>query len=104
RDPPFSNLDLVTCRNFMIYLDRTMQRHVLQRFHFSLNRGGYLFLGNAESAAAVPELFAAVDQEHKLYQARIVAGYNKEVPVPAPPRRLNISHAPTGGGMALPQQ
>ncbi|MTW09126.1 PAS domain-containing protein [Pseudoduganella eburnea] len=104
RDPPFSNLDLVTCRNFMIYLDRSMQRHVLQRFHFSLSRGGYLFLGNAETAAAVPELFSTVDQEHKIYQARVVEGYNKEVAVPGPPRRANLSHAPAGAGLAKPQQ
>jgi len=104
RDPPFTALDLVTCRNFMIYLDRAMQRHVLQRFHFSLERGGYLFLGNAESAGAVPELFAQVDREHRIYQARIVAGYSKEAPLPALSRRVAFSHAPAGAGMALPQQ
>ena len=104
RDPPFSGLDLVTCRNFMIYLDRAMQRHVLQRFHFSLRRGGYLFLGSAETATAVPELFRTVDQEHRLYQARIVAGFNQDVPIPAPARRIGRSHVPTGAGTALPQQ
>jgi len=104
RDPPFSSLDLVTCRNFMIYLDRAMQRHVLRSFHFSLNRGGYLFLGSAESAGSVPELFAPVDQEHKIYHARVVAGYNKQEPAPAPARHIAFSHAPAGAGMALPQQ
>lgn len=104
RDPPFSDLDLVTCRNFMIYLDRAMQRHVLQRFHFSLSRGGYLFLGNAESAAAVPELFSAVNQEHKIYQSRTIAGASREVALPAPPPRARPVQAPTGSGMGLPQQ
>jgi chemotaxis methyl-accepting protein methylase/GAF domain-containing protein len=102
RDPPFSNLDLVTCRNFMIYLDRAMQRQVLQHFHFSLGGGGYLFLGNSESAGAVPELFAQVDQEHRIYQARNVAGYNKKAS--GPPRHITFSHALTGAGTALPQQ
>lgn len=104
RDPPFSALDLVTCRNFMIYLDRAMQRHVLQRFHFSLARGGYLFLGNSESAGAVPELFSQVDQEHRIYQARVVAGYSRDAPLPAPSRHVTFSRAPAGAGIALPPQ
>ena len=104
RDPPFSNLDLVTCRNFMIYLDRAMQRHVLRRFHFSLGSGGYLFLGNSESAAAVSELFAPVDQEHKIYVARVVEGSSRQAPLPALPREAGFSHTPAGAGMALPQQ
>ncbi|MGQ7932384.1 CheR family methyltransferase [Paraburkholderia sp. D1E] len=45
RDPPFSQLDLVTCRNLLIYLDRDVQRQVLQTFHFALRPGGFLFLG-----------------------------------------------------------
>ncbi|KRC02239.1 CheR family methyltransferase [Duganella sp. Root198D2] len=101
RDPPFSELDLVTCRNFMIYLDRAMQRQVLQRFHFSLSRGGILFLGNAETATPVPELFSHVDREHRIYQARVVAGASAEVAAPA--RRVSFTHAPAGAGKAVPQ-
>lgn len=101
RDPPFSDLDLVSCRNFMIYLDRAMQRQVLQRFHFSLGRGGLLFLGNAETAAAVPELFSQVDREHRIYQARVVAG--AAIGMPETPRRVNFAHVPAGGGRAAPQ-
>ncbi|NIU62180.1 MAG: hypothetical protein GWN66_13840, partial [Pseudomonas stutzeri] len=50
RDPPFSRLDLISCRNLMIYLDRDIQIEVLRMFHFALNPGGYLFLGSSETA------------------------------------------------------
>jgi PAS domain S-box-containing protein len=68
-DPPFSRLDLVSCRNFLIYLEREHHRKVLETFHFALAPGGYLFLGSAESAEAAPDLFAPVDARHKLYRA-----------------------------------
>ena len=55
RDPPFSRLDLITCRNLLIYLDRAAQRQVLETFHFALRPGGLLFLGSAETADAAPE-------------------------------------------------
>lgn len=74
RDPPFSDLDLVTCRNFMIYLDRAMQKHVLQRFHFGLAHNGFLFLGNSETAGIMPELFGQVDRASRIYQAHVARG------------------------------
>lgn len=73
RDPPFSRLDLVSCRKLLIYLDRDAHRQVLAAFHFALKPGGYLFLGNAETADAAADLFAPVDARHRLYQARAVA-------------------------------
>jgi len=74
RDPPFAELDLVTCRNLMIYLDRSMQRQVLQRFHFGLRCGGYLFLGGSETADILPELFTRIDRASRIYQTRVVNG------------------------------
>lgn len=65
-DPPFSRMDLVSCRNALIYLD-SMQEHALSRFHFSLNPDGFLLLGKAESAASTPDLFAALDKASCLY-------------------------------------
>ncbi len=50
RDPPFSRLDLISCRNLLIYLEREVQAHVLEVFHFVLNPGALLFLGSAETA------------------------------------------------------
>ncbi|WP_342117283.1 CheR family methyltransferase [Pseudoduganella sp. OTU4001] len=68
-DPPFRALDLVSCRNVMIYLDRAMQCLVLQRLHGSLRPAGYLFLGSAESAEFEPELFERVGRPHRIYRA-----------------------------------
>jgi len=70
RDPPFSRLDLVTCRNLLIYLNRDVQSKVLQMFHFALKPGGYLFLGSSESADAVAEYFIPVDKKNRIYRAR----------------------------------
>ncbi len=69
-DPPFSQLDLVTCRNLLIYLDHDVQRQVLQTFHFSLRPGGHLFLGRSESADIARDLFAPVDKKNRIYRAK----------------------------------
>ena len=70
RDPPFSRLDLVVCRNLLIYLNRETQERVLQIFHFALNTHGYLFLGSSESAENVAALFAPVDKKQRIYSRR----------------------------------
>jgi two-component system CheB/CheR fusion protein len=70
RDPPFSRLDLVSCRNLLIYLNREVQMRVLQTFHFALKPGGYLFLGSSESAESVSEYFIPVDKKNRIYRAR----------------------------------
>ncbi|WP_236597694.1 CheR family methyltransferase [Paraburkholderia kirstenboschensis] len=69
RDPPFSRIDLISCRNVLIYLDRRAQRRVLEAFHFSLRPQGLLFLGTAESADFAQELFSPVDKFKKIYRA-----------------------------------
>ena len=68
-DPPFSQIDLVVCRNLLIYLDREVQREILQMFHFALKPGGYLFLGTSESADACGDLFVPVDKKNRIYRA-----------------------------------
>jgi two-component system, chemotaxis family, CheB/CheR fusion protein len=80
RDPPFSQLDLVSCRNLLIYLDRTVQRQVLQTFHFALQPGGYLFLGTSESAEIGEDLFVPVDKKNRIYRARPVAQGTRVAP------------------------
>jgi two-component system CheB/CheR fusion protein len=70
RDPPFSRIDLVTCRNLLIYLNRDIQQRVLETFHFALKPGGYLFLGSSESAESVDDLFVPVDKKNRIYRAR----------------------------------
>src|SRR6185436_12516227 len=58
KDPPFSHLDLVSCRNVMIYLNSSAQERLAETFHFALNPGGYLFLGTSESVDGATDLYA----------------------------------------------
>ncbi|MCG5072707.1 CheR family methyltransferase [Paraburkholderia tagetis] len=82
-DPPFSCLDLICCRNLLIYLDREAQIEILKMFHFALRPGGFLFLGSSESADSVSSLFSVVDKRNRIYRAnRAVRGAR---PVPATP-------------------
>jgi len=74
RDPPFSKLDLVVCRNLLIYLNRKMQERVLEICHFALRPEGYLFLGASESAEDAAALFAPVDQKQRIYSRRVLVG------------------------------
>jgi len=69
QDPPFSRLDLISCRNLLIYLEREAQHAVFETFHFALNPGGFLFLGNSESAEAAGELFSVIDKKNRIYRA-----------------------------------
>jgi two-component system CheB/CheR fusion protein len=69
RDPPFSRLDLVSCRNLLIYLNRDAQDRALNVFHFALRPEGFLFLGSSESAENV-SLFTAFDAKHRLFSRR----------------------------------
>lgn len=77
RDPPFSNLDLVCCRNLLIYLDREVQTQVLEIFHFALRPGGLLFLGSSETADAAGDLFQQVDKKHRIYRANAAVRSNR---------------------------
>jgi two-component system, chemotaxis family, CheB/CheR fusion protein len=69
-DPPFSGMDLISCRNLLIYLDRTVQRQVLETFHFALRPGGFLFLGAAESTDIASDLFEQVDKRNRIYRSK----------------------------------
>lgn len=80
RDPPFSRLDLISCRNLMIYLDRDIQLEVLRMFHFALNPGGYLFLGSSETADACSQLFTPVDKKNRIYRAKEVSSALRRAP------------------------
>jgi two-component system CheB/CheR fusion protein len=70
KDPPFSKLDVISCRNVMIYLGSVLQRKVMSIFHYALRPNGYLLLGNSESVGTFGELFDVVDRRHKIYQKR----------------------------------
>ena len=84
KDPPFSHLDLVTCRNMMIYLNNTAQERVLETVHFALEPGGFLFLGSSESVEGAGDLFATVNRDYHIYQSRAVASRHFPVPEKLP--------------------
>ena len=70
KDPPFSHLDLIACRNVLIYLNRSAQQRLLETFHFALHPSGYLFLGQSETADAGGDLFVAVDKAAHIFESR----------------------------------
>jgi two-component system, chemotaxis family, CheB/CheR fusion protein len=69
KDPPFSRVDLISCRNVLIYLDRELQEQVCSTFYYALNPGGYLLLGSSESADNLPGLFRISDRNARIYQS-----------------------------------
>ncbi|CAN5857294.1 chemotaxis protein CheB [soil metagenome] len=80
RDAPFTRVDLVSCRNMLIYLQPSVQQKVLNQFHFSLNRGGVMFLGPSESPAALLKDFETLDGHWRLYRK------HSDVRTPVDPR------------------
>jgi len=69
-DPPFTKLDLLCCRNLLIYFTAELQRKLLPMFHYTLNPGGILFLGSSETIGNYHELFAAVDNKWKIFRRK----------------------------------
>ncbi|HEX5421865.1 MAG TPA: CheR family methyltransferase, partial [Gammaproteobacteria bacterium] len=93
-DPPFSKLDLVSCRNLLIYLGAHLQQKLIPLFHFALNPEGYLFLGPSENITGHGELFKPVDNKHRISQrlsttvrqGGFMVGYSKApASLPKPP-------------------
>jgi len=72
KDPPFSKLDLISCRNLMIYFGTALQKKVLTLFHYALRPDGYLLLGSAETVGNLGDLFGIVDRKHKIYRKKAV--------------------------------
>ncbi|MCE4547445.1 MULTISPECIES: chemotaxis protein CheB [unclassified Caballeronia] len=111
RDPPFSRINLISCRNLLIYLDRPAQARVVEAFHFALHPGGPLFLGTAESADFAQEFFTPLNKQKKIYRAIPRAASNGVATYPnfqvqpfiglgqtffhLPPDKPNPSTAPT---------
>lgn len=75
-DPPFSRMDLISCRNLMIYLEPSLQKKLLPTFHYALKPGGFLFLGASESVGSFTDLFGILDKKNKIF-------FKKTAPVPA---------------------
>ncbi len=87
KDPPFSKLDLISCRNVLIYMGSELQKRVIPLFHYALNPNGFLFLGTSESVGEFAELFGTLDRKAKLYRRKNYSGVMQHLrigQVPAP--------------------
>ena len=82
-DPPFTKLDLLSCRNLLIYLDPELQKKLVPLFHYSLNPGGILFLGSAETVGSFVDLFGLLDGKARLYRRLDVASRTEPVEFPS---------------------
>ncbi|MGO9622600.1 MAG: chemotaxis protein CheB [Desulfobaccales bacterium] len=82
-DPPFTKLDLICCRNLLIYMNATIQKKILPLFHFTLNPEGYLFLGSSETIGAFADLFTPIDVKWKIFQSK---GLARQKPAAYPAR------------------
>lgn len=76
RNPPFAGLDLVTCRNVLIYFNSILQKQVLTIFHYALRPGGYIWLGPSETLGSVSKAFQQVDKKVKIYQKKLNSRLN----------------------------
>ncbi len=89
KDAPFSRLDLVSCRNLLIYLNADLQNRVIPLFHFALRPDRFLFLGNSENVTRHPKLFAPVDRRARIFK-RLESGARvpPEFPITSTPRAM----------------
>ena len=109
KDSPFSRLDLVSCRNLLIYLTREAQRRVFDIFHFALLPQGKLFLGSSEAVEEGSPLFTTIDKKHRIYGQRSTP--RTGLPIPSGPTTLvqalqlqqNLKEAPVIAGRAFGQ-
>ncbi len=78
KDPPFSRVDLVSCRNLMIYLDNVLQKKIISLFHYTLNPGGILVLSTSESIGEHPDLFQPINRKWKIFERK--KGFVETIP------------------------
>lgn len=72
-DPPFSQMNVVACRNLLIYMQPSLQKRAIPILHYALKPDGFLVLGSSESVSAYPDLFATLDKRHKIYSKKPIA-------------------------------
>jgi len=89
KDPPFSRLDLLSCRNVLIYMDKELQKKLIPLFHYSLNPGGFLFLGPSETVGELESLFDTLDRKSKLYRKKDISSGLPLIGTFIPPRLEN---------------
>ena len=104
RDPPFAKINLISCRNLLIYFDDTLQKHVLPLFHFALTKGGYLFLGSSETIGRFEDLFKTVDQKHRIFMRNEVKSrYTPNIEAIRPKQPVN-RRSGNASGKSKPQR
>ncbi|WP_419759994.1 CheR family methyltransferase [Acidisoma sp.] len=97
RDPPFSRIDLISCRNLLIYLDSDLQSAIIPAFHYALVPDGILLLGSAETVSRHETLFEALDRPHRIFRRRNTPSPPLQMHSRTLPRELQISSdAPAG--------
>ena len=89
-DPPFSHMDIVSCRNVMIYFNQALQRQIMSTFHYALDPGGYMVLGMSEGLRDYGDAFFAVDRKHKIY-TKTGGGSRMELPIPRQFREARVN-------------
>jgi two-component system CheB/CheR fusion protein len=72
QDPPFSHIDLISCRNVLIYMDAQLQKKLMPIFHYALKPTGFLFLGSAETVSGFSDLFAPLDKKNRIYAKKVL--------------------------------
>jgi two-component system, chemotaxis family, CheB/CheR fusion protein len=102
-DPPFSQMNLVACRNLLIYLGPDVQKQIMPILHYALRPSGFLMLGNSESAAAFPDLFIPVDKKHKIFVKKPPSGgVHYDFSAQRYPRETSFVYAPHRGTKGAP--
>ena len=99
-DPPFSRMDLVTCRNLLIYLEPELQRKIFPAFHYALKPGGFLFLGASESIGPFTELFEPADKKQKIFSRKAAVTPAFRVPSPTLRDTVPVTAGRTRGPLA----
>ena len=93
KDPPFTKLDLISCRNLLIYLDVPLQKKLLPLFHYALKPDGILFLGSSESIGSYVDIFATLDKRWKIFRRRETAAPPSLLAFPGEPRAQEYQRA-----------
>ncbi len=107
KDPPFSRLDLISCRNVLIYFNTLLQRKAIGTFHYALNPTGYLLLGRSETAVSSATLFFPVEKNYKLFArrndtaSRAAFELNPRMPAPTPMEESNPRNRPVNRNLPM---
>ncbi|MGH9956866.1 MAG: ATP-binding protein, partial [Pyrinomonadaceae bacterium] len=100
-DPPFSRMDLISCRNLLIYLEAGLQKKIMPAFHYALKPGGFLFLGASESTVGFTDLFEPLDKKQKIFSKKAAPTPAFRLPLPQqrvvhPPSRQDLAQVEMG--------